>query len=79
MIQIHNALGISDARDTEIATEVIDILTAEKRVDTGVKKLMAVYDAESLLAGMRLMQAIDLNTKMSDREHNLPRQNATLN
>lgn len=79
MIQIHNVLGISDVRAEEISMEVINTLSAEKRVDTGVTNLMAVYDAESLLAGMRLMQAIDLNAKMSTREATTAQQNANLN
>jgi len=64
MIQIHNALGISDKRSEEIAEEVIDVLTEAGRMDTGAKTLAGTYNAEALLAGMRLMQAIQMNNRL---------------
>ena len=63
---VHHILGISDKREEEIAKEVIDTLTEHKFVDVGIEKLMQKYDAEALLAGMRLMQAIRLNNATGD-------------
>jgi len=61
MIQIHHALGISDERSEEISKEVIDILTEVGKVDVGAKKLAETYNAEAVLAGVRLYQLIRLN------------------
>lgn len=60
---IHNLLGISDDRATEIADEVRDILIKSRRVDLAIKQLAEKYDPESLLAGLRLMQLIRFNTE----------------
>ena len=68
MIQIHNALGISDKRSEEISKEVVCILTEAGQMDTGAKKLAGTYNAEALLAGMRLMQAIQMNNRLKQHK-----------
>lgn len=79
-LQMHQILGISNKREEEIAEEVITTLTAAGRIDTGVKKLMEIYPAEALLAGMRLMQAVNLNRAILAKQRtNRSKQNASLN
>ena len=62
--QMHHVLNISDKRAEEISKDVITALGAAGQVDKGTKKLMQQYDAESLLAGMRLMQIIRMNGEL---------------
>lgn len=77
---MHQILGISDEREEEIAKEVIFTLTEAGRVDAGTKKLMEIYSAEALLAGMRLMQAINMNKAMlAKQQAGIGKQNADLN
>jgi hypothetical protein len=79
-LQMHQILGISDKREEEIAMEVITTLTEAGRIDTGTKKLMEIYSAEALLAGMRLMQAINLNmTLLAKQRAGIGKQNAAMN
>jgi hypothetical protein len=67
MIQMHHVLGISDERSKEIAKEILDTLTEAGMVDAGTKKLAEKYDAESILVGMRLLQAIQLNDSLEEK------------
>jgi hypothetical protein len=79
---IHQILGISDEREEEIAKEVATTLTKAGRIDTGTKKLMETYPAEAMLAGMRLIQAINLNMVILSKRriiHEQNRQNTDLN
>jgi hypothetical protein len=79
-LRMHQILGISDEREEEIAKEVITTLTGSGRIDTGTKKLMNRYDAESMLAGMRLMQAINMNAAVyAKQQAERIKQNAALN
>lgn len=65
--QMHHVLGISDKRSEEISKEVTAALVETGKVDEGTRRLMEKYDTESMLAGMRLMALIKLNTQMSNR------------
>jgi hypothetical protein len=77
---MHQILGISDEREEEIAKEIITTLTEAGRIDTGTKKLMEIYPAEALLAGMRLMQMINLNrTLLAKQRAGIGKQNAAMN
>ena len=69
-ILVNKTLNISDARSEEITKDIIDTLMSKKIVDNGIKKLMERYDAESLLAGMQLMRAIDYNAKLAVTREN---------
>lgn len=79
-VRMHQILGISDEREEEIAKEVLTTLTRAGRVDAGTKKLMEIYPAEALLAGMRLMQAVNMNKAMlAKQQAGIGKQNADLN
>ena len=81
MIQVHKVFGISDERLEEISKGVFTALTRTNRMDAGMKELAEIYPAEALLAGMRLMQAIDMNRALREKElSDMSRmQNAELN
>ncbi len=73
VIQIHHVLGISDKRSEEISKEVADTLTESGWIDDGAKKLAETYNEEALLAGMRLMQAIQMNSSWDQYRKDLRR------
>ena len=78
-IQIHSTLGISDERSEEISKKVITLLCETGKMDTGIRKLAEAYPAEALFAGMRLMQAVQMNAKLSKYKQDIRKQNADLN
>lgn len=69
-ILVNKTLNISDTRSEEITKDIIGTLMSVKLIDDGIKKLMERYDAESLLAGMQLMRAIDHNAKLAVTREN---------
>jgi len=81
MIQIHTVLGISDERSFEITQEVITTLCETKQIGRGIAELAKAYPAEALFAGMRLMQAVQMNKEAQERPNwqTQNRQQADLN
>jgi len=67
-ILISQVLGISDDREQEITKYVMETITKETLMDTGIQNLVARYDPESILAGMRLQALVMVNNEAS-KEH----------
>ena len=76
---LHQILGISEEREREIAREVVTTFTQAGEVDAGIEKLMETYSAESMMAGMRLLQAINLNNTIHFRQTITNKHNAAMN
>jgi hypothetical protein len=77
---MHHILGITDKREEEIAKEIIMTLNDAGRIDAGAKKLMEIYPAEAFLAGMMLMQMINLNMIiLAKHRADIGKQNAAMN
>jgi hypothetical protein len=77
---MHHILGITDKREDEIAKEIIRTLNDAGRIDAGAKKLTEIYPAEAFLAGMLLMQMINLNMIiLAKHRADIGKQNAAMN
>lgn len=63
-IQVHQAMGLSDESFDEIAKEITEILGGTETVTAAISRLVAVYDARTLLVGMRFMQLLQLNVTL---------------